>query len=94
MTLNGDNFNPSSEYSSFKINNEIDVSIDDIYNDGSLKIRIPYGPYEDFKIHSISYETAGMQTSYDATIDIDSPYIMHFKNDPALIMSEIYNAVI
>ena len=91
MTLNGDNFNPSSEYSSFKINNEIDVSIDDIYNDGSLKIRIPYGPYEDFKIHSISYETAGMQTSYDATIDIDSPYIMHFKNDPALIMSEIYS---
>ena len=91
LTLNGDNFNPDIEYSSFKINDEIDVRINNINNNNSLKIKIPYGPYEDFKIHSISYETAGMQTSYNNIINIDSPYIMHFKNDPALIMSEVYN---
>ena len=91
LTLYGDNFNPSLDYSSFKINNEIDVSIEYIYNNDSLRIRIPYGPYEDFEIHSISYETAGMQTSYDNIINIDSPYIMHFKNDPASINSEVYS---
>ena len=91
LTLYGDNFNPSIEYGSFKINDEIDVSIEYIYNSDSLRIRIPYGPYEDFKINSISYETAGMQTSYDDIINIDSQYIMHFKNDPAFIMSEVYD---
>lgn len=91
LTLYGDNFNPNMEYGSFKINDEIDVSIDYIYNNDSLRIKVPYGPYDNFKINSIHYETAGMQTSYDNIIDIDSQYIMHFKNDPAFIMSEVYN---
>jgi hypothetical protein len=32
-----------------------------------------------------------MQYTYDEIITIDSPYIMHFKNDPASLNSEVYS---
>ncbi|TYA56364.1 Kelch repeat-containing protein [Formosa maritima] len=91
LTLKGDNFNPDLALGSITINNEIEAHIEHTYGSDSLVVKVPYGPYENFEIYHISYETTGMQSEYTYPIEIDSDFILYTKNNPDIISSYIYN---
>ncbi|WP_396601804.1 hypothetical protein [Algibacter sp. R77976] len=86
--LIGENFNPDSIYTTIVLNDDIEVSIDYNYKNGKLNIVVPYGPYEDFNINSITYETAGMQVSKTINTKIGSNHILYSKNAPLNFPSE------
>ncbi|GAA0728496.1 hypothetical protein GCM10009430_37720 [Aquimarina litoralis] len=85
ITIKGKNFNLTPEYSKVILNNELEASIENIYNNDSLDIKIPLGPYKEFQINSVKYLTAGMETTYSKPIEIISDYILYAKNNPLYI---------
>jgi len=80
--LSGKYLNPDSRYSKIIINDEIEARI--YYTNGpeSIDFIMPYGPYKDFKIYSITYETAGMLVRKEVTTKIISNHILFSKNFP------------
>lgn len=91
ITLKGQNFNPDATLGSFTINDELAVHIQNTFNADSIRIKIPYGPYEDFVINKISYETTNMQSEYNFPIIITSEYILYTKNNPDYFSSKVHH---
>lgn len=85
--LKGEYFNPDSNYSKILINDEIETYIYSNDRNGTLKLRVPYGPYKDFVINSITYETAGMKIRQPINTKIASNHILYSKNAPFLFSS-------
>ncbi len=81
MEIEGINFSGDSENGQFIINDEIIAHTESIENNTLARIRVPYGPYEDFEIYKVTYEVAEMQASLNTNIVIDSQYILHTKDN-------------
>ncbi len=91
ITILGTNFNPNSQFGRVIINDEIETLIVSIGHE-EMAIRVPYGPYKEFEIFSITYETAGMQAVYDSPIEIISEYILYSReNNTSLGTSFTFN---
>ncbi len=79
LDVTGNHFNPNIEFGEVYING---VPAHYTSSTKGLKIQIPHGPYSEFKIHNITYKTAGLTTSFDLNLEIGNVGIMvdGFKN--------------
>ena len=80
LIIKGKRFNPLKEYGKIILNNEIEASIEYVYNSNSLKVKLPLGPYKEFEINSFKYVTASMETEFEKPLEIISNYILFNKN--------------
>ncbi|WP_242130508.1 hypothetical protein [Aestuariivivens marinum] len=78
--LKGVNFNPDSEYSEILINDTLNTKVYHNDKSGNLDLFIPFGPYSNFKINSVSYETAGMKVRQLLDTKIVSNHILFSRN--------------
>lgn len=79
LIVNGQNFNPNYEFGEVYING---IRCYFSSSNNQLKITIPPGPYQEFKITNITYKTSGLTYSYDCNIPIQNDAILvdHIDN--------------
>lgn len=85
--LEGKYFNPETKYSKITINDNLETKIEYTFSNENIDVIVPYGPYSDFKIRSISYETAGMKVQKEVDIKIISNHILYSKTYPVSFIS-------
>lgn len=71
--VNGQNFNPDAQFGQVTING---IPCDFSATNTRLDIRVPPGPYPDFTVTNITYQTGGLSTSYTTPIPISNDGIM------------------
>ena len=73
LVVDGSGFNPNDQFGQVFING---IKCYYTAQNTQLKISTPPGPFNDFKVNSISYTTAGLTTIFDANIPIGNDAIM------------------
>lgn len=79
LIVSGQNFNPNFEFGEVYINGILCYFS---FSNNQLRVTIPPGPYQDFKITNVTYKTAGLTCSYNCDIPIQNDAILvdHIDN--------------